>query len=128
MKYTRFFYIIVAFWLSFTGIALAKATPIFEKPCKERTAVKTTLADVKYMGAKWASTRFIHKKHSSTRWRSFVRNGMKRKATPFENTALPQQYQGELLVTRCLLDRPAYGVSVQYHVALHTYLHLYQLF
>ncbi|WP_162926939.1 hypothetical protein [Flavobacterium psychrotrophum] len=53
---------------------------------------------------------------------------MKKKATQLETTAQPNIYKSEFILVRQYHDTRNYGLTVLYHIARHTHLHLYQLF
>lgn len=128
MKQLRFLYIVLGIWLSFTGIAMAKAYPIFEKVRVERTFTKTILADIRLLPAKT----YILKSHLKNRKNSEIsakfRSGAKKKATPREILGLFKISFSQLITLKHYGSRANYGLTALYQVTLHSHLHLYQLF
>lgn len=119
---------VFALWLSFTGTAVGK--PIFKsKQLPPPTITATSTLCSKHLIIQKQNKYFSLYKHKKTaKIKSFLKTGMRRKATQLELTALFKLYVSNLLLQNRFTYSPNYGVNVQYWVALHTYLHLYQLY
>lgn len=128
MKRFKILYIIMALMLSFLGMAAGKAEPIFKKVQAERIFTKTLLTDVRFAPVKHDVKLHDIKHRKDTKYRASCRVQMKRKATPLETTAVHRLYLSEFILIKQFTDNRNYGLSKLYSVALHTYLHLYQLF
>jgi hypothetical protein len=128
MKQLRFLYIVLGIWLSFTGIATAKADPIFKKITKERTCTKTILADIRLLPVKTYILKNHLKNRKDSRINAKCRSGIKKKATPREILGLFKISFSQLITLKHYGSRANYGLTALYQVTLHSYLHLYQLF
>lgn len=126
MRVLKLFYLILGLWLSFTGIATAKPVSIFKKASAERL-INPTSSVSRIIPLKHTSFSFFKYKKNQ-KLKSFRKVEMKKKATQLETTAQPNIYKSEFILLRQYHDTRNYGLTVLYHIARHTHLHLYQLF
>lgn len=127
MRSLRFFYLILAFWLSFTGVTAGKPVSAFKKSMHEYI-VKPSLTGLRIVPLKYKRDLSFYKLKKDTKLKSFRKTGIKKRATQLETTVLPKTYQSEFVLIEQWGDSPNYGLTAIYHISLHTYLHLYQLF
>lgn len=128
MRFLRFFYLVFGLWLSFTGIAMGK--PMFKSkklPLQYITAT-SVLSSRHFILQKYNPHFSIYKYKKNAKIKSCLKTGMRRKALQLELTAMFKIYSTKFLLHPQFTYSHNYGVSVQYWVALHTYLHLYQLY
>jgi len=128
MKHLKIFYMVIALWLSFTGTATAKPVLKSNELIDQCVPLTSTLINPNFTFSKYNPNITFCKHKRNTKIKSFFKSRMKRKARQLETNSLIKLYINDLLFQKRFAHNHDYSVNVQFWIALHTYLHLYQLY